>query len=111
MKNLKSSWAARRPIPSGTEAGPSAITMPMAQCAYARSPLAARLFYKLARFSHWFLRRIGKRRAANMLMMSLFNMPFRGIARMTGGHINMAMLDGILMMVNGFFFQGSVKTA
>lgn len=33
-------------------------------------------------------------------------MPFRGIARMTGGAVNMPMLNGILMIVNGHFFKG-----
>lgn len=33
-------------------------------------------------------------------------MPFRGIARTTGGAVNTPMLDGILMMVNGHFFKG-----
>jgi len=33
-------------------------------------------------------------------------MPFRGMARMTGGIMNMAMLDGVLMIVNGKFFKG-----
>jgi len=77
----------------------------ISQCQYARSPLA-RFIYKLIRFSHWFLWKIGKRRTANMLIMSVYNMPFRGIARMTGGLVNMPMLDGILMMVNGQFFKG-----
>ena len=39
-------------------------------------------------------------------MMSVYHMPFRGIARMTGGVINMPMLDGILIMANGHFFKG-----
>ena len=77
----------------------------IAQCQYARGSMA-RILYRVIRFSHWFLRKIGRRRAANMLMMSVFNMPFRGIARMTGGLVNMPMLDGILLMVNGHFFKG-----
>ncbi len=80
----------------------------IAQCAYARGNFA-RIAFKLIRLSHWVLRKTGKRRAANMLMMSVFNMPFRGIARMTGGLVNMPMLDGILMIVNGHFFKGLAK--
>ena len=80
----------------------------IAQCVYARGNFA-RIAFKLIRLSHWVLRKTGKRRAANMLMMSVFNMPFRGIARMTGGLVNMPMLDGILMIVNGHFFKGLAK--
>ncbi|MNC83589.1 hypothetical protein D3C75_1376340 [compost metagenome] len=39
-------------------------------------------------------------------MMSVYHMPFRGVARMTGGIMNMPMLDGVLMIVNGHFFKG-----
>ncbi|GJM69548.1 hypothetical protein HMSSN036_17640 [Paenibacillus macerans] len=48
----------------------------------------------------------GQRSTANLIMMSVYHMPFRGIARMTGGLVNMPMLDGLLMMVNGHFFKG-----
>lgn len=37
--------------------------------------------------------------------MSVYHMPFRGIARMTCGIINMPMSDGSLMIVNGHFFK------
>jgi beta-glucosidase len=39
-------------------------------------------------------------------MMSVYHMPFRGISRMTGGIVNMPMLDGLLMIANGRFFKG-----
>ncbi|MFT4413293.1 beta-glucosidase family protein [Fredinandcohnia humi] len=75
------------------------------QCQYAKGS-TARLAYHLIVFAHWFLRKIGKRSTANLIMMSIYHMPFRGIARMTGGVVNMPMLDGILMIVNGHFFKG-----
>ncbi|WP_407270433.1 beta-glucosidase family protein [Radiobacillus sp. PE A8.2] len=77
----------------------------IAQCAYAKGGFA-RFAFKLITFAHWFLRKIGKRETANLIMMSVYHMPFRGMARMTGGIINMPMLDGILMIVNGHFFKG-----
>jgi beta-glucosidase len=77
----------------------------IAQCQYAKSGFA-RFAFKTITFSHWFLKKIGKRSTANLIMMSIYHMPFRGVARMTGGVINMPMLDGILMMVNGEFFKG-----
>ncbi|AOZ92946.1 glycosyl hydrolase [Paenibacillus crassostreae] len=77
----------------------------IAQCRYAKGG-SARLAYYVMVFAHWFLIKIGKRSTANIIMMSVYHMPFRGIARMTGGVLNMPMLDGILMMVNSHFFKG-----
>jgi len=77
----------------------------IAQCQYAKG-LFARFAYKMIAFAHWFLTKIGKRDTANMIMMSVYHMPFRGVSRMTGGIVNMPMLDGMLMMVNGHFFKG-----
>ena len=78
------------------------------QCKYAKS-IIARIIYYLMIFIHWLLKKVGKRDKANIMVMSIFNMPFRGISRMTGGIVNMPMLDGILMMVNGKFFRGLIK--
>lgn len=77
----------------------------IAQCQYAKG-VAARLAFHAIVFTHWFLRKIGKRSTANLIIMSVYHMPFRGVARMTGGMINMPMLDGILKIVNGQFFKG-----
>ena len=41
-----------------------------------------------------------------MLNMGVFNQPFRGVYRMTGGAINKPMMDGIMVIVNGNFFKG-----
>ncbi|WP_017471340.1 beta-glucosidase family protein [Amphibacillus jilinensis] len=77
----------------------------IAQCQYAKG-LFARFAFKLIKLSHKFLWKIGKRDTANLIMMSVYHMPFRGYARMTGGVINMPMVDGVLMIVNGHFFKG-----
>lgn len=79
----------------------------IAQCEYAKG-LMARLAFKLIKFAHGFLTKIGKRDTANMIMMSVYHMPFRGVARMTGGMINMPMLDGMLIMINGNFIKGLI---
>lgn len=75
------------------------------QCKYAKGGFA-RFAYHVINFAYWFLKKIGKRSTANIIMMSVYNMPFRGVARMTGGIMNMPMLDGVLMMANGHFFKG-----
>ena len=80
----------------------------ISQCRYARG-FVARLSYRILVLVLWYLKKRGRRATANLLMMSVYNMPFRGIARMTGGAVSMAMVDGILLVVNGHFFRGIAK--
>ncbi|MDC7124886.1 MAG: glycoside hydrolase family 3 C-terminal domain-containing protein [Spirochaetales bacterium] len=75
------------------------------QCCYAKGGFA-RFAYNLLGFIYWFLKKIGKRDTANLITMSVYNLPFRGISRMTGGMISMPMVDGLLMIANGHFFKG-----
>ncbi|WP_112179875.1 beta-glucosidase family protein [Paraliobacillus zengyii] len=93
------------PVSTWDRTKPLGYNDSIAQCQYAKGLFARFVFHSIT-FSHWFLRKIGKRSTANLIMMSIYHMPFRGIARMTGGIINMQMLDGILMIVNGQFFKG-----
>ncbi|MDX8045277.1 glycoside hydrolase family 3 C-terminal domain-containing protein [Gracilibacillus sp. S3-1-1] len=93
------------PVSTWDRTKPLGYNDTIAQCQYAKGWIA-RFAFHLIRFSHRFLQKIGKRETANLIMMSVYHMPFRGIARMTGGVINMPMLDGLLMMVNGQFFKG-----
>lgn len=78
------------------------------QLKYAKSFLA-RGVYGILILIHWLLWKIGKREKANLMHMSIFNLPFRGIAKMTGGIVNMPMVDGLLLMINGHFFKGLKK--
>lgn len=96
-----------RKVPTSTwdKSKPIGYNDTIAQCQYAKGWFARLAFHGMT-FAHWFLKKIGKRSAANLIMMSVYHMPFRGVARMTGGIINMPMLDGILMIVNGRFFKG-----
>ncbi len=43
--------------------------------------------------------------AANNVLFAM-NLPYRSLARMSGGRVDMAMLDGILVMANGQFLTG-----
>lgn len=94
------------PVPDWDRSKPLGYNDTIAQCQYAKG-LFGRLIYKFLVFSYWYLRKTGRRTTANLIMMSIYHMPFRGIARTTGGVVNMPMLDGILMMVNGHFFRGA----
>lgn len=39
-------------------------------------------------------------------ILFIYNMPFRAIAKMTGGMVSMDMVHGIVDVVNGNFFSG-----
>lgn len=52
-----------------------------------------------------FLKIIGKPILSNNITFAL-EMPFRSVARMSGGRMNMKMLQGLLLMVNKHFFKG-----
>lgn len=39
-------------------------------------------------------------------ILFIYNMPFRAIAKMTGGMVSMEMVDGIVTMVNGHLLRG-----
>ncbi|WP_339316260.1 glycoside hydrolase family 3 C-terminal domain-containing protein [Paenibacillus sp. FSL R10-2734] len=93
------------PVSKWDRSQPLGYNDTIAQCQYAKGGIA-RFAYSVMIFAHWFLRKIGKRSTANIIMMSVYHMPFRGVARMTGGVVNMPMLDGILTIVNGQFFKG-----
>lgn len=77
----------------------------IAQCKYAKG-ITARIVYYIIVLIHWYFMKTGRRYKANVLMMYVYHLPFRGISRMTMGTVNMRMVDGILMAVNGRFFKG-----
>ena len=47
-----------------------------------------------------------KKGKPNLNILFIYNMPFRGIAKMTGGMVSMDMVHGMVMAVNGHFFKG-----
>ena len=44
-------------------------------------------------------------------ILFIYNMPFRGIAKMTSGLVSMDMVDGMLTVINGHFLRGVSKIA
>lgn len=74
----------------------------LAQMEYARNPSA--------RFAARFLKKkinqtveAGK---PNLNLLFIYNMPFRGMAKMMNGMVSMDMAKDILFIVNGHFFRG-----
>lgn len=73
------------------------------QMYYAKSPLA-RLLYKILTGMKEKSIRKGK---PNLNVLFIYNMPFRGIAKMTGGAVTMDMARAMVTMANGHFFKGA----
>lgn len=93
------------PIPSGKWSGELTKNDAICQMYYARSGLA-RLIYKV-------LTNLKKKSEAkgkpDLNILFIYNMPFRGIAKMTGGAVSLEMVDGMVQVVNGHFFRGMGK--
>ncbi len=65
-----------------------------------------RFAYHCMKGVYRFCKITGNTNMVNQFDMSIYNMPFRGIVRMSGGIMDFAMLDGIMTIVNGHFFKG-----
>lgn len=76
---------------------------PIANMRYAKNPLA-RFAYKVI---NYLKERAEKKGKPDLNILFIYNMPFRGIAKMMGGMVDMSMVDAILVMVNGQFFKGA----
>ncbi len=83
-------------------AAPLDKNQPIACLKYAKNPLA-RLVYRIL---HRMIIRAEKKGRPDLNILFIYNMPFRGIARMMGGMVDMYMVDAILVIVNGHFFKG-----
>lgn len=69
----------------------------------------ARFLYRLVRAARGVCFLLGRPIAANNVMFAM-HLPFRSMARMSGGKVDLAMIDGILVMVNGRFWPGLWQT-
>ena len=92
-------------IPNGRWSGNLGINDAICQMYYAKSRLA-RLIYRC-------LTKMKKKSEAqgkpDLNILFIYNMPFRGIAKMTGGAVSMEMVYGIVDAVNGHFMLGVKK--
>ena len=90
------------PIPFGRWDGELGPNDAVCQMYYAKSGLA-RLIYRILTDKK------NKNEAAGTPDLNLlfqYNIPFRAIAKMTGGMVSMDMVQGMLLVVNGHFFKG-----
>ncbi len=90
------------PIPDGSWSGTLTMNDAICQMYYAKSGLARFVCRRLTSMINKSMEK-GK---PNLNLMFNYNMPFRGIAKMTGGMCTMEMAEGILIIVNGHFFKG-----
>ena len=92
-------------LPDGSWGGEIGINDAFCQLYYAKSGLC-RLIYKI-------LKRKAEKAIAkgdpNLDILFIYNMPIRGVSRMTGGRVNMKMVYGITEIANGHFFKGLGK--
>lgn len=89
-------------IPDGKWSGKLGRNDAICQLYYARSGLA-RLIYKVLTNMKKKSEEKGK---PDLNILFIYNMPFRGIAKMTQGAVSMEMADGMVEVVNGRFFHG-----
>lgn len=94
-----------RPIPpaSWDRSKPLGRNDAIAQLFYAKSPLA-RLAGRLLSRKKARAEAGGK---PDLNVLFIYNMPFRGIAKLMGPVVSMEMVDAILFIVNGHFFRGA----
>lgn len=93
------------PIPDGKWSGELGINDAVCQMYYAKSALA-RFIYKILTDRKLKNEATGK---PDLNLLFQYNIPFRAIAKMTGGMVSMHMVSGVVEVVNGHFFRGMGK--
>lgn len=95
----------KAPNPKWDRTKPLSYNDTLSQIQYAKG-WVARFAYHLINGSHKMFKLLGKRKIVNIYEMVVFHLPFRGLARMSGGAFSMEMVDGLLIAVNGNFIKG-----
>ena len=93
------------PVPSGKWSGELGFNDAVCQMYYAKSRLA-RMIYKILTNLKKKSEDKGK---PDLNILFIYNMPFRGIAKMTHGAVSMKMAEGMAEVVNGHFMKGMKK--
>ena len=90
------------PIPSGKWSGELTVNDAICQMYYAKSPIARFVYNRLTKMK----KKSEEAGKPDLNILFIYNMPFRAIAKMTGGMVSMEMVEGIVTMVNGHLFRG-----
>ena len=94
-----------RPIPDGSWNGELGRNDAICQMYYAKSWLARAIYRWLTVMK----KKSEAKGKPDLNILFIYNMPFRGIAKMTNGAVSMEMVDGMVLAVNGHFFRGLGK--
>ena len=89
-------------IPSGSWSGQLGPNDAICQMYYAKSGLARFIYKKLTAMK----KKADDAGVPDLNILFIYNMPFRAIAKMSGGAADMNMVYAIVSMVNGHFFSG-----
>lgn len=90
------------PVPDGGWKGELGINDALCQMYYAKSALARWICHILKHR----LEKTRERGIPDLNAVFQYNMPFRAMAKMTGGWISMDMAESLVCMANGHFFHG-----
>ena len=91
-----------RPIPSGKWTGDLGVNDAICQMYYAKSGFARFIYNRLTAMK----KKSEDKGKPDLNILFIYNMPFRAIAKMTGGMVSMEMVEGMVMVVNGHFWKG-----
>ena len=94
-----------RPLPRGMWGGELTENDAICQLYYAKSGFARFIYKVLTKLKN----NSEAKGTPDLNIMFIYNMPFRAIAKMSGGIVSGRMVDDILLMVNGHFFRGFGK--
>jgi len=94
-----------RPIPDGKWSGQLGINDALCQMYYAKSGLARFVYARLTAMK----KKADESGKPDLNTLFIYNMPFRAMAKMTGGAVSMDMAKGFVEVVNGHFFKGMGK--
>jgi beta-glucosidase len=92
-------------IPNGKWSGQLGPNDAICQLYYAKSGLARFAYKKLTSMK----KKSEEEGKPDLNILFIYNMPFRAMAKMTGGAVSMNMVHGIVDIVNGHFFGGLGK--
>ena len=90
------------PIPDGHWSGTLDMNDAICQLYYAKSWIARKVYKIMTNM----LNKSIEKGEPDLNITFIYNMPFRGIAKMAGGMCTMEMAEGILTICNGHFFKG-----
>ncbi len=94
------------PIPHRKWSGELTVNDAICQMYYAKSAVARFAYKKLTKMK----KKSEEAGKPDLNILFIYNMPFRAIAKMTGGMVSMEMVEGIVTMVNGHLFRGLGRT-